>query len=137
MSMAMGALGIDLMLPAFDAMRADLGLAADSNAIAGTVTTYFFGLALGTFVYGPLSDRYGRRRSLYISYGIYGRGAVASAVAAKRIGNSASGGRAGWRRGSESASRCTRSTPTWCASRWTGSRRARGAEWNCPPAWAS
>ena len=80
MSMAMGALGIDLMLPAFDAMRADLGLAADSNAIAGTVTTYFLGLALGTFVYGPLSDRLGRRRSLYISYGIYGVGAVASAL---------------------------------------------------------
>ena len=78
--MAMGALGIDLMLPAFDAMRADLGLAADSNAIAGTVTTYFLGLALGTFVYGPLSDRLGRRRSLYISYGIYGVGAVASAL---------------------------------------------------------
>ncbi|MFW6084252.1 MAG: multidrug effflux MFS transporter [Gemmatimonadota bacterium] len=82
MSMAMGALGIDLMLPAFDAMRADLGLAADSNAIAGTVTTYFFGLALGTFVYGPLADRYGRRRALFISYGIYGVGAVASALAA-------------------------------------------------------
>ena len=81
MSMALGALGIDLMLPAFDAMRADLGLAADSNAIAGTITAYFFGLALGTLVYGPLADRYGRRRALFVSYAIYGVGGLASALA--------------------------------------------------------
>lgn len=81
MSIALGALGIDLMLPAFDAMRVDFGLAPDSNAIAGTVTAYFFGLALGTFVYGPLADRYGRRAALFISYGIYGIGGVASALA--------------------------------------------------------
>lgn len=80
MSMALGALGIDLMLPAFDAMRADLGLAADSTAIAGTVTAYFLGLALGTFLYGPLADRYGRRRALFVSYAIYGAGATASAL---------------------------------------------------------
>jgi len=81
MSMALGALGIDLMLPAFDAMRADLGLAADSNAIAATVTTYFFGLAAGTFIYGPLADRFGRRPGLFLGYGIYALGAVASALA--------------------------------------------------------
>jgi DHA1 family bicyclomycin/chloramphenicol resistance-like MFS transporter len=80
MSMALGALGIDLMLPAFDAMRADLGLAAGSTAIAGTVTAYFMGLALGTLVYGPLADRYGRRRALFVSYAIYGAGAAASAL---------------------------------------------------------
>lgn len=81
MSMALGALGIDLMLPAFDAMRADLGLAADSNQIAGTVTAYFFGLAIGTFIYGPLADRYGRRPGLFVSYGVYAVGGVASALA--------------------------------------------------------
>lgn len=81
MSMALGALGIDLMLPAFDVMRADLGLAADSNAIAATITAYFFGLSLGTLVYGPLADRYGRRRALFISYAIYGVGGAASALA--------------------------------------------------------
>lgn len=81
MSMALGALGIDLMLPAFDVMRADLGLAADSNAIAGTVTAYFLGLALGTFIYGPLADRYGRRGALFLSYAIYASGGVASALA--------------------------------------------------------
>lgn len=81
MSIALGALGIDLMLPAFDAMRAEFGLAPDSNVIAGTVTAYFFGLALGTFVYGPLADRHGRRFALFVSYGIYAAGGVASALA--------------------------------------------------------
>lgn len=81
LSIALGALGIDLMLPAFDAMRADFGLAPDSNAIAGIVTTYFFGLALGTFIYGPLADRYGRRAALFVSYAIYAAGGVASALA--------------------------------------------------------
>lgn len=81
MAMALGALGIDLMLPAFDAMRADLGLAPGSNAIAGTVTAYFLGLAAGTLVYGPLADRFGRRPTLLASYAVYAVGALASALA--------------------------------------------------------
>ncbi|WP_405285333.1 multidrug effflux MFS transporter [Gaopeijia maritima] len=81
MAMAVGALGIDLMLPAFDAMRADLGLAPGSNAIAGTVTAYFLGLAAGTLVYGPLADRFGRRPTLLASYAVYAVGALASALA--------------------------------------------------------
>ncbi len=81
MAMALGALGIDLMLPAFDAMRAGLGLAPGSTAIAGTVTAYFLGLAAGTLVYGPLADRFGRRPTLLASYAVYAAGALASALA--------------------------------------------------------
>jgi DHA1 family bicyclomycin/chloramphenicol resistance-like MFS transporter len=81
MSMAAGALGIDLMLPAFDLMRADLELSPDSTAIAGVITTYFLGLAAGTLVYGPLADRFGRRPVMFASYGIYGVGALASTFA--------------------------------------------------------
>lgn len=81
MAMATGALGIDLMLPAFDAMRADLGLAPDSNAIAATITTYFFGLAVGTLLYGPVADRFGRRPALFLGFGVYFVGALAGALA--------------------------------------------------------
>lgn len=81
MASGLGALGIDLMLPAFDAMRADLGLAPGSNAIAGAVTAYFLGLAGGTVVYGPLSDRFGRRPTLMVGYAVYAVGALASALA--------------------------------------------------------
>jgi DHA1 family bicyclomycin/chloramphenicol resistance-like MFS transporter len=80
MSMALAALGIDLMLPAFGDIRADLGLAPDSTAVAGLITAYFLGLALGQLIYGPIADRYGRRRALGIGYAVYGVGALASAV---------------------------------------------------------
>ncbi len=81
MSMALAALGTDMMLPALGAMRADFGLPPDSTEVAGVVTAYFFGLALGQIVYGPLADRFGRKPTLYLGYGIYMAGAVASALA--------------------------------------------------------
>jgi DHA1 family bicyclomycin/chloramphenicol resistance-like MFS transporter len=80
MSMAMAALGIDLMLPAFGAIRADLGLPPGSTAVAGLVTAYFLGLAVGQLAYGPLSDRYGRRTTLFVGYAIYAVGASAAVV---------------------------------------------------------
>ncbi len=81
MSMALAALGIDLMLPAFAEIRTDLGLSAGSTALAGLVTTYFIGLAIGTVVYGPVSDRVGRRPMLAAGYVVYAAGALASALA--------------------------------------------------------
>lgn len=80
-SMSMTALGIDLLLPAFPDVRADLGLAADSNATAGLVTTYFLGLAIGQLFFGVLADGRGRRVALYVGYGLYGLGALASFLA--------------------------------------------------------
>src|SRR5690606_17467305 len=49
--------------------------------VAGTVTAYFFGLAIAQVFYGPLADRFGRKPTLYAGYGIYLLGAVASALA--------------------------------------------------------
>ncbi len=82
LGMAMTALGIDLMLPGLDQVRLDLGLAPDSTRVSGIVTTYFLGLAVGGLVYGPLSDRFGRKPMLYAGYGVYALGALASAVTA-------------------------------------------------------
>ena len=81
MSMALAALGIDLMLPAFGAIRRDLQLPPDSTAVAGMVTAYFVGLAVGQLGYGPVADRYGRKPALYIGYGVYAVGALAAALA--------------------------------------------------------
>ena len=80
-SMALSALGIDLILPAFTHMRADLGLEPDSTALAGLITAYFFGLAGGQLLYGPVSDRYGRRPALYAGLLVYAIGALAGALA--------------------------------------------------------
>ena len=76
--MAMAAMSIDLLLPAFPAMRASFGLAPGSTAISGVITAFFIGLGLGQLVYGPLSDRFGRKRVLYLGIAVYIGGAVAA-----------------------------------------------------------
>jgi DHA1 family bicyclomycin/chloramphenicol resistance-like MFS transporter len=81
MSMALAALGIDLMLPAFAAIRAELDLPSDSTAVAGLLTTYFLGLAVGQLAYGPVADRYGRRPALYAGYAVYVVGALVATFA--------------------------------------------------------
>jgi DHA1 family bicyclomycin/chloramphenicol resistance-like MFS transporter len=80
MLMALTALSIDLILPAFDDIRAEFGLASDSPATAGLVTVFFLGLALPQLAYGPLSDRYGRKPLLYAGITLYVVGAIGSAV---------------------------------------------------------
>jgi DHA1 family bicyclomycin/chloramphenicol resistance-like MFS transporter len=80
-TMALTALSIDLMLPAFDEMRADFGLAADSTDTAATVTVFFIGLAIAQLIYGPLADRFGRKPVLYGGLLIFVFGAIGSALA--------------------------------------------------------
>ncbi len=82
MSLLMGliAIGIDLMLPGMADVAADLGV-ADSTGVAGIVTTYFLGLAVGQLLWGPLADRFGRKVALNLGLGVIVVGALASAVA--------------------------------------------------------
>jgi DHA1 family bicyclomycin/chloramphenicol resistance-like MFS transporter len=79
--MGMGALSVDLLLPAFPDMRADLGLGAGSTEISSVVTSFFVGVAAGQLVYGPMSDRFGRRRLLQLGMVVFLAGALGSAVA--------------------------------------------------------
>ena len=79
--MALTAVAIDLMLPAFDEIRDTFGL-RDGSADTGRVVTYFFfGLAAAHLVYGPLADRFGRKPVFYLGISIYVVGAVGSALA--------------------------------------------------------
>lgn len=81
LSMALAALGIDLMLPAFPQMRESFGLAEESPALSSLVTAYLVGLAVGQIVYGPLADRFGRRPALYLGYAVYAVGALWATLA--------------------------------------------------------
>ena len=81
MMMALIALSIDVVLPAFDDIRNEFGLRPDSPQTAGIVTAFLLGLAIPQLVYGPLSDRYGRKPLLYAGFAVFGVGAVISATA--------------------------------------------------------
>lgn len=81
MIMALAAIGIDLMLPAFDDLREYFGLAPDSPEVAQIVTAFLLGMAFSQYFYGPLADRFGRRPMLYVGFTIYAIGAIASALA--------------------------------------------------------
>ncbi len=63
--MAMGALSIDLMLPAFPDIRREFGMAPDSSQVGWIITAFFLGLAIGPLLYGPVSDRFCRRAPLF------------------------------------------------------------------------
>ena len=58
--MAVNALGVDLMLPALADIGRQLAVAA-ANHRQWIVTAYMLGFGAGQLVYGPLTDRYGRR----------------------------------------------------------------------------
>lgn len=81
MTMSLPALAIDMMLPAFPAMRRAFGLAPDATDVAAIVTMFFLGLAVGMLFYGTLADRYGRKPILYVGFAIYAVGAIGATFA--------------------------------------------------------
>jgi len=61
--MASNALGIDAMLPALPAIGESLGV-GDENRRQLVITFYMLGFGAAQLVYGPLADRFGRKRLL-------------------------------------------------------------------------
>jgi DHA1 family bicyclomycin/chloramphenicol resistance-like MFS transporter len=60
---------IDMYLPAFPKIAGDLNTTIQNVALS--VSTYFLGFAFGQILYGPLLDRFGRKRPLYIGLCLY------------------------------------------------------------------
>jgi len=70
---ALGPLSIDMYLPSLP----DIGtaLAAPTARVQLTISSYLIGFAAGQIIYGPLSDRYGRRPVLFAALAVYVAGA--------------------------------------------------------------
>jgi DHA1 family bicyclomycin/chloramphenicol resistance-like MFS transporter len=79
-TMMLTALGIDIMLPVFGAVREHFGLDPRSTATAQIVFFFFLGQVAQVF-FGVLSDRFGRLAILRIGFPLYIAGGVAAAFA--------------------------------------------------------
>jgi len=72
-------LSIDMYLPSLPALERAFG--ASPAAVQSTLGTFFVGLALGQALYGPLSDRFGRKPPLYAGLAGYVVASVGCALA--------------------------------------------------------
>ncbi|WP_082504072.1 multidrug effflux MFS transporter [Methylobacterium sp. Leaf111] len=68
--MAVTAISIDNLLPAFPAIQARFGV-VDPNSLQLLIYVYMIGFGTAQIVYGPLSDTYGRRSVLLAGLAIY------------------------------------------------------------------
>ena len=66
---ALRPLSIDMYLPALPQMADEFGVSM--QMIANTLPAYFLGLAIGQLIYGPVSDRIGRKTPLYFGLALY------------------------------------------------------------------
>lgn len=66
---AFGPLSIDMYLPALPAISDSLS--ASAGSVKQTITIFLVGFSIGMLIYGPLSDRYGRRKLLISGIIIY------------------------------------------------------------------
>lgn len=74
------ALSIDSMLPALTRIGAELG-AGSENQAQFVISALFLGLGLGQMLYGPLSDRFGRKPAIQLGLGVFVLGSVLSIFA--------------------------------------------------------
>jgi DHA1 family bicyclomycin/chloramphenicol resistance-like MFS transporter len=69
-------LSIDMYLPTFPTLQAQFE--AEAGSVQATLAVFFIGLAVGQAVYGPVSDRLGRRPPLIFGIALY----IAASLAA-------------------------------------------------------
>jgi DHA1 family bicyclomycin/chloramphenicol resistance-like MFS transporter len=78
--MALTALSIDVMLVALPAIAGSFAVAT-ANGQQLVITAYLIGFAAGQPVYGPLSDRFGRKPILTVGLVVFAFGSVAAFLA--------------------------------------------------------
>jgi len=75
---ALGPFTIDMYLPGFRAIASDLHTSL--SAVGYSLTSYFIGISVGQLIYGPLTDRIGRKGPLVVGLAIYVGAAVACSL---------------------------------------------------------
>ena len=65
---ALGPLSFDMYLPGLPTIQADMNVSAAQVQL--TLSSFLIGLASGNLIYGPLSDRYGRRPVLRTTFSL-------------------------------------------------------------------
>ncbi len=76
---AISPLSIDMYLPGFKAIA--LSLKTDVAQVGLTLSSYFLGISFGQLAYGPLIERFGRKKPLLIGLGIYAVSSIGCALA--------------------------------------------------------
>ncbi|MCO5258826.1 MAG: multidrug effflux MFS transporter [Crocinitomicaceae bacterium] len=76
---ALGPFSIDMYLPGFNQITDTFS--TNEQQIAFTLTSYFLGIALGQLFYGPLVDKYGRKKPLLVGLSIYSVASIGCALA--------------------------------------------------------
>ena len=66
---AMGAFSIDMYLPGFPDIARDLHTTVAHITLS--ITSFFIGISIGQMIYGPLLDKYGRKKPMYIGLVLY------------------------------------------------------------------
>src|SRR5688572_28441221 len=66
---AIGPFSIDMYLPGFPTIARDLQTSVDK--VSYSLASFFIGICIGQLICGPLLDRFGRKRPLYIGLLIY------------------------------------------------------------------
>jgi len=76
---ACGTLGMHIIIPALPATADAMGMSIGTAQL--TITLYLVGLATGQLLYGPVSDRFGRRPVLLAGLGLFTLASVVTAMA--------------------------------------------------------
>ncbi|MDQ3277685.1 MAG: multidrug effflux MFS transporter [Bacteroidota bacterium] len=76
---ALGPFSIDMYLPGFPVIAADLHTSVDR--VSYSLSSYFVGVCVGQMLWGPLLDRFGRKRPLLFGIVIYIIASLGCAVA--------------------------------------------------------
>lgn len=76
---AFGPLSIDMYLPGLPSIAHDFGV--ETAEAQQTLSAFFIGLAVGQLIYGPISDRLGRRRPLLFGCALYAVACVGCVLA--------------------------------------------------------